>query len=59
MALILIVRCYQLNGMHHWKSHEIISRFLEELKAINNDYLNEEIARRWLGMSKTIKSLQH
>ncbi len=35
---------------------EIITRFLEELKAINADYLSEEIARRWLGMSKAIKS---
>lgn len=35
---------------------EIISRFLEELKEINQEYLNEEIARRWLGMSKSIKS---
>jgi hypothetical protein len=35
---------------------EIISRFLEELKNINEEFCNEEIARRWLGMSKSIKS---
>lgn len=35
---------------------EIINRFLAELQSINEEYLNEEIARRWLGMSKAIKS---
>ncbi len=33
---------------------EIINRFLDKLKDLNNEYRNEEIARRWLSMSKRI-----
>jgi hypothetical protein len=33
---------------------EVISRFLDQLKEISIDYKNEELARRWLGMSKKI-----
>lgn len=33
---------------------ELISRFLDELKDISEEYRNEEIARRWLGLSKII-----
>lgn len=34
---------------------EIIARFLGELKNVNDEYCNEEIARRWLSLSKTIR----
>jgi len=33
---------------------EIISRFLEELKEVNETYKNEEVAKRWLCMSKKL-----
>ncbi len=33
---------------------ELIGRFLEHLKEINIEYKNEEIAKRWLGMSKKL-----
>lgn len=33
---------------------EMIDRFLEELKAANIEYRDEEIARRWLSLSKRI-----
>lgn len=33
---------------------DIINRFLEELKAVNIAYQNEEILKRWLTISKTI-----
>ncbi|MFA4975853.1 MAG: sigma factor-like helix-turn-helix DNA-binding protein [Candidatus Paceibacterota bacterium] len=33
---------------------ELISRFLEEVKDLSEQYKNEEIARRWLSMSKKI-----
>mgnify|MGYP003393469775 CR=1 FL=1 len=33
---------------------EMISKFLDNLKDINEEYRNEEIARRWLGLSKKI-----
>ncbi len=33
---------------------EMINRFLDKLKDLNNEYRNEEIARRWLSMSKRI-----
>lgn len=33
---------------------ELISRFLDEVKGLAEQYKNEEIAKRWLGMSKTI-----
>ena len=32
--------------------NELISRFLDNLKDVSNEYLNEEIARRWLSLSK-------
>lgn len=35
---------------------EIISRFLEALKDLSEKYKNEEMAKRWLGMSKVIGS---
>ncbi|HWH15980.1 MAG TPA: sigma factor-like helix-turn-helix DNA-binding protein [Candidatus Paceibacterota bacterium] len=33
---------------------DIINRFLEELKGVNEAYQNEEILKRWLTISKTI-----
>jgi len=33
---------------------ELISRFLDEIKDLSEQYKNEEIARRWIGMSKKI-----
>ncbi len=33
---------------------ELISRFLDEVKDLSEQYKNEEIAKRWLSMSKTI-----
>jgi len=33
---------------------EIINRFLDELKEVNEAYRNEEILKRWLSLSKTI-----
>jgi len=33
---------------------ELISRFLEEVKDLSEQYKNEEIAKRWLSMSKKI-----
>jgi len=33
---------------------EIIKKFLSHLKEVSDDYCNEEIARRWLSLSKTI-----
>jgi hypothetical protein len=33
---------------------EIISRFLEEIKELSEQYKNEEIAKRWLSISKKI-----
>ncbi|RTK97385.1 MAG: hypothetical protein EKK59_09350 [Neisseriaceae bacterium] len=33
---------------------DIINRFLEELKDVNEAYQNEEILKRWLSISKTI-----
>lgn len=33
---------------------ELIARFLEEVKELSEQYKNEEIARRWLSMSKKI-----
>lgn len=33
---------------------ELIDRFLRELQEVNQKYKNQEIARRWLGISKTI-----
>ncbi len=33
---------------------DIINRFLEELKEVNEAYQNEEILKRWLSISKTI-----
>ena len=33
---------------------ELIARFLEEVKNLSEEYKNEEIAKRWLAMSKTI-----
>ncbi|MFA6251662.1 MAG: sigma factor-like helix-turn-helix DNA-binding protein [Candidatus Paceibacterota bacterium] len=33
---------------------ELISRFLEEVKDLSEEYKNEEIAKRWLSMSKKI-----
>lgn len=33
---------------------EIVSRFLDEVKALSTQYKNEEIAKRWLSMSKNI-----
>ncbi|MDZ7726325.1 MAG: sigma factor-like helix-turn-helix DNA-binding protein [Candidatus Campbellbacteria bacterium] len=33
---------------------EIISRFLEHVKDVSEEYRNEEIARRWLGVAKHI-----
>jgi len=34
--------------------NELISRFLDEVKDLSEQYKNEEIARRWLSMSKKI-----
>ncbi|MES2315294.1 MAG: sigma factor-like helix-turn-helix DNA-binding protein [Patescibacteria group bacterium] len=34
---------------------EIIKKFLEQLKDIAEEYKNDEIAKRWLAISKTIK----
>jgi hypothetical protein len=33
---------------------ELVARFLDEVKNLSEQYKNEEIAKRWLGMSKTI-----
>ena len=33
---------------------ELVSRFLENVKNLSEQYKNEEIAKRWLSMSKTI-----
>ncbi|MFA7315550.1 MAG: sigma factor-like helix-turn-helix DNA-binding protein [Candidatus Paceibacterota bacterium] len=33
---------------------ELVSRFLEHVKNLSEQYKNEEIAKRWLSMSKTI-----
>jgi len=33
---------------------ELIARFLDEVKNLSEQYKNEEIAKRWLAMSKTI-----
>lgn len=33
---------------------EMLDRFLEELKTINDAYKNEEVLKRWLSLSKTI-----
>jgi hypothetical protein len=35
---------------------EMMDRFLEELKTINDAYKNEEVLKRWLSLSKTISS---
>lgn len=34
--------------------HDLIERFLDDMKGINDKYLNEEIVRRWLTLSKTL-----
>lgn len=34
---------------------EIISRFLQNLKGVSDKYLSDELARRWLNISKAIK----
>jgi len=33
---------------------ELIARFLDEVKDVAEQYKNEEIAKRWLSMSKTM-----
>jgi hypothetical protein len=33
---------------------ELLSRFLEELREVNDAYKNEEVLKRWLSLSKTI-----
>lgn len=33
---------------------ELVARFLDEVKELSEQYKNEEIAKRWLSMSKTI-----
>jgi hypothetical protein len=35
---------------------EILDRFLEELKGVNDAYKNEEVLKRWLSLSKSIGS---
>ncbi|MDB4992482.1 MAG: hypothetical protein JWL75_727, partial [Parcubacteria group bacterium] len=35
---------------------EMMDRFLDELKTINDAYKNEEVLKRWLSLSKTISS---
>jgi hypothetical protein len=35
---------------------ELLDRFLDELKTVNDAYKNEEIMKRWLSLSKTISS---
>lgn len=35
---------------------EIMDRFLDELKSVNDAYRNEEVLKRWLALSKTISS---
>lgn len=35
---------------------EMIDRFLEELRDVNDAYKNEEVLKRWLSLSKTIAS---
>jgi hypothetical protein len=35
---------------------EMLDRFIEELRGINDAYKNEEILKRWLSLSKTIAS---
>jgi hypothetical protein len=35
---------------------ELLDRFLDELKDVNDAYKNEEIMKRWLSLSKTISS---
>jgi hypothetical protein len=37
---------------------EMISRFLDQVKDISEDYKNEELAKRWLSMSKKISKNQ-
>lgn len=35
---------------------DLLDRFLEELKDVNDAYKNEEVLKRWLSLSKTISS---
>ncbi len=35
---------------------ELLDRFLDELKSVNDAYKNEEVLKRWLSLSKTIGS---
>jgi hypothetical protein len=35
---------------------ELLDKFLDELKSLNDAYKNEEILKRWLSLSKTISS---
>ncbi len=35
---------------------DLLDRFLDELKGVNDAYKNEEIMKRWLSLSKTISS---
>lgn len=35
---------------------ELLSRFLDELKEVNDSYKNEEVLKRWLSLSKTISN---
>lgn len=43
-----------LNDKDLLSENDLISRFLDELKGVSQQYKNEEIARRWLSISKKI-----
>ncbi len=44
-----------LNSSELVPESEIIGRFLDNLKGLSDRYRNEEVARRWLNISKAIK----
>ncbi len=50
-----LTRLYQsLDDAEVLSEGDIINRFLDELKGVNEAYQNEEILKRWLTISKTI-----
>jgi len=52
-----LTRLYsQLSDTQVLAEGEMMDRFLDELKDINDAYRNEEVLKRWLSLSKTISS---
>lgn len=43
-----------LNDKELLSENDLVSRFIDELKGVSEQYKNEEIARRWLSISKKI-----